>query len=505
MSTHPIAAVNPYKVAAVVMIGSFMSVLDGTIINVAIPALQNYYANPDGSLPAYSSVAWTITGYALATAAIIPLTDYGLKSIGHRRMYIGSIVLFTLASVLCALSPSLVVLIAMRVLQGLCGGCIMPVGTALVASVAGDRLGKMLGLMGIPMLIAPIVGPILGGWLVEIASWQWVFLINVPFGLAATVLGILVLPRAHSSSAGALDIVGVLLMSPGLALTLWGISNAGSGQPISVPVVWAPLIVGLVMVAAFIRHSLHVLTHPLLDLTILRLPSYCTAITLAVLFQTGFTADLLLLPSYFQQVRGLGAMETGLFIAPTGLGALITMPIAANAVDRLPPRKVIPFGMIAMFISILALTQVGPHTNLWYLMAVLMLQGMGIGGTMMPVSTAALQAVPRPEVGNATTLFNIGQQVFGAVGIAIVSVVLAVHLASYEFAGRAVAGELAGEQLTQGISQAARAFAQSFWVPTIAMGLALLISFRLPNVRVSAVTESAVEETLEADALHPQH
>ncbi|WP_172119236.1 DHA2 family efflux MFS transporter permease subunit [Actinomyces faecalis] len=479
------SGVNPYKVAAVVMIGSFMSVLDGTIINVAIPALQSYYAAPDGALPAYSSVAWAITGYALATAAIIPLTDYGLRRTGHRRMYIGSIALFTIASVLCALSPSLGVLITMRVLQGLCGGCIMPVGTALVASVAGDRLGKMMGLMGIPMLIAPIVGPILGGWLVEVASWHWVFLINVPFGAAAVVLGLAVLPRSRQSGQAVLDGVGVALMSPGLALTLWGVSNAGSGLPVTAPMVWLPLVLGLVMVAAFVRHSLQA-AHPLLDLSILRLRPYRNAIMLAVFFQTGFTADLLLLPSYFQQVRGLGAMEAGLFIAPTGLGALITMPLAANAVDRHAPGKVIPFGMAAMFASVLALTQVGADTSLWYLAAILTLQGMGIGGTMMPVSTAALQAVPRAEVGNATTLFNIGQQVFGAVGIAVVSVTLALLLAASELASAAVAGEFGGAQRVVGLSQAAEAFAGAFWVPAVAMGLAFVMAFRLPMQLVRA-------------------
>lgn len=466
------------------MIGSFMAVLDGTIINVAVPALQGYYTGPDGALPAYSSVAWTITGYALATAAIIPLTDYGLRRVGHRWMYIGSVSLFTVASVLCALSPSLGVLIAMRVLQGLCGGCIMPVGTALVASVAGDRLGKMMGLMGIPMLIAPIVGPILGGWLVEVASWHWVFLINVPFGVATAGLGLLALPRAGHGRAVPLDVMGVLLMSPGLALTLWGVSNAGSGLPVTSVMVWVPLVLGLVMVTVFVWHSVRT-AHPLLDLSILRLRPYRNAIVLAVLFQLGFTADLLLLPSYFQQVRGLGAMEAGLFIAPTGLGALVTMPIAANAVDRHAPGKVIPIGMAAMFASVLALTQVGPGTSLWYLAGVLTLQGMGIGGTMMPVSTAALQAVPRAEVGNATTLFNIGQQVFGAVGIAVVSVVLALALAGQELAGRAVAGELEGAQRVAGLAEAAQAFAGSFWVPTIAMALALLASFRLPMRRVT--------------------
>lgn len=474
---------GPYRVAVVVMIGSFMSVLDGTIINVAVPALQDYYTGADGVPPAYSAVAWTITGYALATAAIIPLTDYGLRRVGARRMYIGSIALFTLASVLCALSPSLGLLIAARVVQGLCGGCIMPVGTALVASVAGDRLGRMMSLMGIPMLIAPILGPILGGWLVEAASWHWVFLINAPFGAAAAGLGLLLLPRASGRGRAPLDVPGVVLMSPGLALTLWGVSNAGAGAPASSPMVWAPLGAGLAMVAGFVRRSL-VVAHPLLDLSILRLRPYRNAIVLAVLFQAAFTADLLLLPSYFQQVRGLGATAAGLFIAPTGLGALVTMPIAANLIDRLPPRRVVPWGMAAMFASVLALTQVGPRTPLWCLGAILTLQGLGIGGTMMPVSTAALQAVRRSEVGNATTLFNIGQQVFGAVGIAIVSVGLALLLAATDLGGAAVAGRLDGEAAAQGLAQAAGAFGRAFRIPTLFMGLALITAFRLPGTRV---------------------
>mgnify|MGYP000847248054 FL=1 len=478
---------GPYGVAAVVMIGSFMAVLDGTIINVAIPALQSWFARPDGALPAYSAVAWTVTGYALATAAIIPLTDFGLRSVGARAMYIGSILLFTIASALCALSPSLALalLIAMRVVQGLCGGCIMPVGTALVAGAAGpDSLGRMMGLMGIPMLIAPIIGPVLGGWLVEVASWHWVLLINVPFGLAAAGLGLLLLPRAGERGVVRLDVPGVVLMSPGLALTLWGVSNAGSGAPAGSPTVWPPLVLGLVMVALFVHRSLRV-DHPLLDLTILRLRGYRATILLAVFFQTAFTADLLLLPAYFQQVRGLGAMAAGLFIAPTGLGALVTMPIASRLIDRFPAGRVVPFGMTAMLLSVLALTRVGADTSLWWLGAVLALQGLGIGGTMMPVSTAALQVVDRREVGNATTLFTIGQQVFGAVGIAIVSVALALLLAATPLGSAAVAGELGGADLDAGLAQVADAFGRAFWVPTLFMGLALLMSLRLPMGRAA--------------------
>lgn len=477
---------GPYGVAAVVMIGSFMAVLDGTIINVAIPALQGWFARLDGALPAYSTVAWTVTGYALATAAIIPLTDFGLRRVGARAMYIGSILLFTIASVLCALSPSLPFLIVMRVVQGLCGGCIMPVGTALVAGAAGpDSLGRMMGLMGVPMLIAPIIGPVLGGWLVEAASWHWVLLINVPFGLAAAGLGLLLLPRTGGRGVARLDVPGVVLMSPGLALTLWGVSNAGSGAPAGSPTVWLPLVLGLVMVALFVRRSLRT-DHPLLDLTILRLRGYRAAILLAVFFQTAFTADLLLLPAYFQQVRGLGAMAAGLLIAPTGLGALVTMPIASRLIDRLPAGRVVPFGMTAMLLSVLALTRVGADTSLWWLGAVLALQGLGIGGTMMPVSTAALQVVDRREVGNATTLFNIGQQVFGAVGIAIVSVTLALLLAATPLGPTAVAGELDGADLDAGLAQAAGAFGRAFWVPTLFMGLALLVSFRLPMRRAAS-------------------
>ncbi len=482
------------RVAAVVMIGSFMAVLDGTIINVAIPALQRYYAAADGTLPAYSAVAWTVTGYALATAAIIPLTDYGLSRIGARRMYVGSITLFTIASVLCAMAPSLGVLVALRVLQGLCGGCIMPVGTTLVARAAGPaNLGRMMGLMGVPMLIAPIMGPILGGWLVQVASWHWVFLINVPFGLLAAGLGLRFLPRFETSGRRRLDVPGVVLMSPGLALTLWGVSNAGSGAPVSSPTVIVPLVVGVAMVAGFVVRSLRV-AHPLLDLTILRIRGYRNAILLAILFQAAFTADLLLLPAYLQQVRGLGAMVTGFFIAPTGLGALITMPIAARMVDRLPAGRVVPFGVAAMAASLLLLTTVTAGTSLWFFGAVLMLQGMGIGGTMMPVSTAALQEVDRREVGNATTLFNIGQQVFGAVGIAIVSVLLALLMAATDLGQAAVAREVDGAQLTTGLGEAAGAFGNAFWMPSTFMVAALLVAFALPR-RPAVPPASAGTET----------
>ena len=179
-------------------------------------------------------------------------------------------------------------------------------------------------------------------------------------------------------------------------------------------------------------------------------------------------------------------MAAGLLIAPTGLGSLVTMPIASRLIDRFPAGRVVPFGMTAMLLSVLALTRVGADTGLWWLGAVLTLQGLGIGGTMMPVSTAALQVVDRREVGNATTLFTIGQQVFGAVGIAIVSVALALLLAATPLGPAAVAGELGGADLDAGLAQAAGAFGRAFWVPTLFMGLALLVSFRLPMRRAAS-------------------
>ena len=213
------------KIAGVVVLGAIMSILDITVVNVALPTFQEEFGTPDDPI-AYSHVAWTVTGYTLALATVIPMTGWAADRFGTKRLYMTAIALFTAGSVLCATAWDINVLIAFRVLQGLGGGMLMPLGMTIMTRAAGPhRMGRLMAILGVPMLLGPILGPIIGGWLIEVASWHWIFLINVPLGSIAIVYAWFVLAKDSPEPSESFDFLGMALMSPGLALFLFGVSS----------------------------------------------------------------------------------------------------------------------------------------------------------------------------------------------------------------------------------------------------------------------------------------
>src|SRR4051794_29286841 len=213
------------KVAGVVVLGAIMSILDITVVNVALRTFQTVFADGGAPLP-YSEVAWTVTGYTLALATVIPLSGWAADRFGTKRLYMLAIGLFTCGSVLCALASSIEMLVAFRVLQGLGGGMLMPIGMTIMTRAAGPaRMGRLMAILGVPMLLGPIFGPILGGYLIDNYSWHWIFLINVPIGIAAITYAFFVLASDRPTPSESFDWVGAALMSPGLAMFLYGVSS----------------------------------------------------------------------------------------------------------------------------------------------------------------------------------------------------------------------------------------------------------------------------------------
>src|SRR5690349_11473343 len=213
------------KIAGVVVLGAIMSILDITVVNVALPTFQADFGSP-GHEVAYSHVAWTVTAYTLALATVIPLTGWAADRFGTKRLYMTAIALFVLGSALCASAWSIEALIGFRVLQGLGGGMLMPLGMTIMTRAAGPkRMGRLMAILGIPMLLGPIGGPILGGWLIDAASWHWIFLINLPIGIGALIYAWVVLPSDSPQPSESFDFLGMLMMSPGLALLLYGVSS----------------------------------------------------------------------------------------------------------------------------------------------------------------------------------------------------------------------------------------------------------------------------------------
>lgn len=480
------------KVAGVVVLGAIMSILDITVVNVALPVFQTVFAETPDQPLAYSTVAWTVTAYTLALATVIPLTGWAADRFGTKRLYMLALVLFTAGSALCATATSIEMLIGFRVLQGLGGGMLMPLGMTIMTRAAGPhRMGRLMAILGVPMLLGPIMGPILGGWLIEHYSWHWIFLINVPIGAVAVVYAFLALPKDHTEPSESLDLLGVALMSPGLALFLYGVSSIPEHGTMNNPEVYLTMGAGIVLMLLFVWHSFRP-QHPLLDLRLFRNRNLTVSVITMLLFAAAFFGGLLLVPTYFQSVRGESTLDAGLLVAPQGIGAMLTMPIAGALVDRFPVGRIVPFGLVGIIAGMFALTQITSTTPYPQIIAVLFVMGLGMGGTMMPIMTTALKTLTSHEVARGSTLLNITQQVASSVGVAVISVVLTNNLKASELAGPAMAAykdpslvqKLGGpEVVAQGLAEAAQAFADTFLVAAVLVTLTMVPALFLPRRR----------------------
>jgi EmrB/QacA subfamily drug resistance transporter len=456
------------KVAGVVVLGAIMSILDITVVNVALPTFEKVFSGP-GEVVSYAHVAWTVTAYTLALATVIPMSGWAGDRFGTKRLYMLALVLFTAGSALCATANSINMLIAFRALQGLGGGMLMPVGMTIMTRAAGPhRMGRLMAILGVPMLLGPILGPILGGWLIQVASWHWVFLINVPIGVIALVYSSLALPKDSPEPSESFDFLGMLLLSPGLALFLFGVSSIPSEGTVSAPKVWVSMLIGIALMLAFVQHSFRP-EHPLLDLRLFKDRNLTISIITMFLFAAAFFGGLLLVPTYFQQIRHESALSAGVLVAPQGIGAMLTMPIAGALTDKIPIGRIVPVGLVIILIGMFGLTQVTSDTSYGLLIAELVVMGLGMGATMMPLFTAALRTLTPHQVARGSTLLNITQQIASSVGVAVMSVLLTNHLKG-----------------VTSTAHAGGAFAKTYWVAWALVLLTLVPALMLPRRRQSA-------------------
>jgi EmrB/QacA subfamily drug resistance transporter len=346
---------------------------------------------------------------------------------------------------------------------------LMPLGMTIMTRAAGPaRMGRLMAILGVPMLLGPIFGPILGGWLIEVASWHWIFLINVPIGIVAVLYALWALPSDAPEPSESFDVVGMLLMSPGLALFFYGISSIpGEGTFISKKVL-VPLCIGLSMLVAFVFYSFRP-QHPLLDLRLFRNRRLSVATITMFLFAAAFFGGLLLVPTYFQQIRHESALSAGVLVAPQGIGAMLTMPIAGALTDKIPIGRIVPVGLVIILIGMFGLTQVTSDTSYGLLIAELVVMGLGMGATMMPLFTAALRTLTPHQVARGSTLLNITQQIASSVGVAVMSVLLTNHLKGVTSS-----------------ADAGGAFAKTYWVAWALVLLTLVPALMLPRRRQSA-------------------
>jgi EmrB/QacA subfamily drug resistance transporter len=500
------------KVAGVVVLGAIMSILDITVVGVA----QNAFQAAWNTTPAVT--AWTMTGYTLALATVIPATGWAADRFGTKRLYMLSIVLFVCGSVLCATAWDIGPLIAFRVIQGFGGGMLMPLGMTIMTRAAGpERVGRVMAVLGIPMLLGPIGGPILGGWLIDIASWHWIFLINVPIGLAALVYALVVLPRDEPSPSETFDALGFALLSPGLAVFLYGVSSIPQTGTVMAAKVLVPGAIGLVLIIAFVHHAWTRADHPLIDLHLFRNRDLSVAVITMALFAIAFFGAMLLFPQYFIGVRGESPLMAGVLGAPMGIGAMLTMPVAGAMTDKFGPGKFVLTGLVLIVAGMIPLTMLSTDTSFWVTSGSFFVMGLGMGMTMMPTMTAALRTLKNAQIARGSTLTNITQQVAASIGTAVMSVILTYHLKKDAFAplaifansdpargNRALAGAAtqSGQSVeairAHGLHSAADSFAKTILVAVILVACTLIPAFFLPRSRAKVTDQQASAEAIQS-------
>jgi EmrB/QacA subfamily drug resistance transporter len=417
----------------VVIVGAIMSILDTTIVNVAIDTLSRELHAP------LSTIQWVSTGYLLSLATVIPLTGWAAERFGPKRVWMVAVGGFVATSALCGAAWSAESLIAFRVLQGAAGGMIMPIGMITLAQAAGpQRMGRVMSIVGVPMLLAPVFGPVIGGLLLEDLSWRWIFFVNLPIGALGLALAARLMPseRAEGSKthAGRLDVGGVALLSPGLALIVYGLSETASRGAIDLLHVGAPLLVGSLLVVAFgVRAWRH--DFPLVDVRLLRRGGFTAAALTTFLVGAALFGGMLLLPLYYQVDRGLSPLQAGLLLAPQGLGAALAMRFSGRLTDRVGGGPVVVSGLVVLALGTLPFTLVGASTPYGLLGIAVAVRGVGLGFTMMPAMAAAYAMLERSEVPRATPMLNVLQRVGGSIGVAVLAVILQ----------REIRGTLAGQ------------------------------------------------------------
>ncbi|HEX4225665.1 MAG TPA: DHA2 family efflux MFS transporter permease subunit [Pseudonocardiaceae bacterium] len=470
------------KVAFVVVLGAIMSILDTTVVSVAQNTFQNVF---DTSA---ANTAWTMTGYTLALAAVIPLSGWAAARFGTKNVYLTSMVLFVAGSALCALAWNITSLVVFRVVQGLGGGMLMPVGMMIMTRAAGPaRIGAVMSVLGIPMMLGPIGGPILGGILIKYLSWHWIFLINVPIGAAAFVYSIIILREQGEKSKPAFDFLGLLLLSPGLAIFLYGVSSSSAAGTFMSPKVLIPTVVGIVLIGAFIAHALRGrATSPLVDLRLFKNGTLTWSMVTMTLFMVAFFGAALLFPQYYIGVRGQSTFAAGLLLAPQGIGAMVTMRIAGRVTDRIGPGKLALGGIALIVVGFGAFIFVGPDTSYWLLGAALFVQGLGMGMTMMPIMSAAMATLRPNEIPDGSTLMNVVQQIAASIGTAVIGVILTNTIAASPDAGLAIQHNnnpvaVPGPVPAAAVEHAANAFGTTFVVSALLIALSLIPAYFLPR------------------------
>lgn len=482
----------PYKylVGVVFVFGLFMDLLDMTIVNVALPTLA---AEFDAGT---TTIEWVVTAYLLSLAAFIPVSGWAGDRFGTKRVFLFALSLFTLASLLCGLAWNIESLIGFRVLQGVGGGMLVPVGTAMLfrAFPPAERAAAA-ALVTVPAAVAPATGPVLGGYLVEFHSWPWIFFINVPIGLAGLVVAALVLREEKQERPGRFDVPGFALSAIALASITYALAEAGSRGFDDGRVLLFGFC-GLAALAVFVAVELRT-DEPMIDVRLLlrnRLFSVANAAQLVGF--AGMMGGLFLLPLLLQAEKGLSPFESGLTTFPQAIGVFVMVAPAGRLYKRVGPRRMMVAGMTGIALTTLAFVLVDLETSQWWVRLIMLGRGCSFAFALIPLQTATFATIRLEDTGRASAVFNVGRQVGASLGVALLATALTTRLADR--------GARLGDPLTR--DGAILAFHDAFIVAAaLAMAAALvslLISDRdaAPSMQASESSVVAGEPAVAAGA-----
>jgi EmrB/QacA subfamily drug resistance transporter len=384
---------------------------------------------------------------------------------------------------LCGIATDINQLVIFRVIQGVGGGMILPVGQMIMAAAAGPkRMGRVMSIVAVPAMLAPVLGPTIGGLILQSASWRWIFFVNVPIGVIAVISGLRTLPAAEALGRRALDFRGLALMVTGLPLLTYGLAEIGTTGSFTSLKVILPCFFGIVLIGLFVLHALHV-RNPLLNLRLYRRPTFSSASVAMFLLGAALFGGMILVPLYWQDIRHESVINTGLLVGPQGLGAALVMPLAGRMTDRMGGGPLALFGVLLTTVATVPFGLIGAHTSIAWLSVAMFVRGMGIGFAFMPAMTAAFAALDRSELADATPQLNVLQRVGGSLGTAVLAVVLQ----------RALVG-------AHTISAAASAYGTAFWAAAALTAVAVIPCIILMRAERAARAQRREEEVPDSEA-----
>ncbi len=512
---------SPYAIALTAALGLFMAVLDNTVVNVALTPIQEAFAKSDSTV-SISTVQWVITGYFLAQAAVIPAAGYFSNRFGIKRVFILCLIFFTIGSLLCGLAQNVTMLIFFRILQGIGGGALFPLASAIAfqAFPPAKRAGAS-AVVGIPVLLAPAFGPTIGGLLTVNFGWEYIFFVNVPVGFIAVYLAWRIFPADNveekAQNRRPFDIIGLTLVISGILAVVYAFSLVAETRSGTITAanprgdingwgyewVWILMAIGLVLLTAFALYELRVSKDPVIDLRIFKqydflMPSIVSWFSAVVVF-----GSLFLLPVFLERVRvpHLSALDTGLALMPQGLAAAVAVAAGGRLYNQVGVRAMAVVGSVLLLFSSWELTQLTSTTDSWWLLPWLIMRGFGFGLVAIPVQTLALQAITGAALPKASSLFNATRQIASAIGIAVLTTLFVQQSASHgtELRNQLATGANAARPSQQTIDNlAAQAGTQGmndvFMFVTIGSIFMLLLCLALPGNRRKAEATTGTGE-----------